>query len=146
MKSKIIFSILAVAALILAPAARADNAPYNMMAERVFDGMVASPGHVVDGMVFFPLVTNDRVIEVQLGPKDFVGKSGFNLKAGEMVTVLGMSAIVGEQEIILAREVRTMRAVLIVRDRNGQPMWDANRPVQMDPEFPESGLCEMIMP
>ena len=135
MKSKIIFSILAVAALILAPAARADNAPYNMMAERVFDGMV-----------FFPLVTNDRVIEVQLGPKDFVGKSGFNLKAGEMVTVLGMSAIVREREIILAREVRTMRAVLIVRDRNGQPMWDANRPVQMDPEFPESGLCEMIMP
>jgi hypothetical protein len=122
------------------------DARYNVMAERMVDGEAAGPGHVTDGIVFFPLRTGDRVIEVELGPKDFVRRSGFNLKAGEMVTVLGAPAKAGENRVLLAREVRTMRALFVVRDRNGRPMWDANRPVEMDPETSESTLCEMIMP
>jgi hypothetical protein len=63
-----------------------------------------------------------------------------------MVTVIGMSIVAGKRETVLAREVRTMRGALILRDRNGLPVWDSNRPVQMDTEFPEDTLCEMIMP
>jgi hypothetical protein len=146
MKSKIFLSVLIAASLPVISAFALDGARYNVMAERMFEGIVASPGHVVDGMVFFPLRTEDRLIEVELGPKNFVGKSGFNLKVGEMVSVIGALADMGGQEVVLAREVRTMRAVLIVRDRNGYPMWDSTRPVEMDPEFSESGMCEMIMP
>jgi hypothetical protein len=119
---------------------------YNPAAERMFDGTAASTGHVVNGVVFFTLMVGDRVVEVELGPKEFVGKSGFNVKAGEMVSVIGMSRVAGKRETVLAREVRTTRDALILRDRNGLPVWDSNRPVQMDTEFVEDTLCEMIMP
>jgi hypothetical protein len=138
--SKVLFSILLAAALV------PDDTRYNVRAERMFEGIVASAGHVINGIVFFPLATDERVIEVELGPKEFVAKKGFNLKAGEMVTVVGVSTVAGGREMVLAREVRTMRAVLVLRDRNGLPMWDLDRPVEMDPEFSESNMCEMVMP
>jgi hypothetical protein len=36
--------------------------------------------------------------------------------------------------------------VFTIRDRNGGPMWDLDRPIQMDPDRAESVLCEMILP
>ena len=121
-----------------------DSLRYDMTLERTFEGTVVSKGHMIEGLMYFPLKTADRVMEVQLGPKNFVKSSGFKLKVGEMVTVVGSPAMLKEREVLLAREVRTMTAVFVVRDRNGEPMWDPNRPIQMDPEFNESELCEMI--
>ena len=63
--------------------------------------------------------------------------------AGAIVTVVGMPVMLEDREVVLAREVRSMGMVLIVRDRNGAPMWDVNRPVQMDPDFAESTVCEL---
>jgi hypothetical protein len=153
MKTGVLVSILVATTFILSPDAAAasidDRNPdlrYSVLAERMLDGEVASIGHVVNGIVFFPLRTGNVVIEVEIGPKDFVGKSGYNLKVGEMVAVLGAPVRVEGQEILLAREVRTMRSLFVVRDRNGRPMWEINRPVEMDPEFSESTLCEMILP
>jgi hypothetical protein len=153
MKTTVLVSVLMAPALILSlavPAASTDDRNfdprYNVMAERMVDGEAAGPEHVTDGIVFFPLRTRARVIQVELGPKDFVRRIGLQLKAGEMVTVLGVPAKAGENRVLLAREVRTMRALFVVRDRNGRPMWDVNRPVEMDPEISESTLCEMVMP
>jgi hypothetical protein len=140
--SKLLLSILMVATL----AADDWDTRYNPAAERIFAGTAAGARQVVNGVVFFPLMVEDRMIEVELGPKEFVGKSGFNVKAGETVTVIGMSRVVGNRETLLAREVRTMRGALILRDRNGLPLWDSKRPVQTDTEFPEDTLCELIMP
>jgi hypothetical protein len=101
---------------------------------------------VVEGLLYFPLKTADRVIEVQLGPKDFVERSGFKLKIGEIVTVIGVPRMMGPLEVLLAREVRTAKTTFVLRDRNGRPMWDSEAPVQMDPEFDESTMCEMVKP
>jgi hypothetical protein len=122
-----------------------ETARYNVVAERLIDGEVAGIGHVVTGIVFFKLKTGDRVIQVELGPREFVAKSGFNLKIGEMVAVLGAPPTSGRRGVILAREVRTMSALFVVRDRNGRPMWDPDRPVEMDPESSESNLCKMLV-
>ena len=151
--------IVAVAALMLPVAAAAnvkldlirdlrdiDRARYDVMFENTFEGSVASTGHVVEGLLYFPLKTADGVIEVQLGPKDFVERSGFKLKIGEIVTVIGVPRMVGALEVLLAREVRTAKTILVLRDRNGRPMWDSEAPVQMDPEFDESTMCEMVKP
>jgi len=152
MKIRILISVLMSIALLLPTAVTASStddrdfdARYNVMAERMLDGEVAGPRHVVDGIVFFPLRTRGRVTEIELGPIDFVRASGFNVKAGEMATGLGAPAKAGQNRVLLAREVRTMTTLFVVRDRNGRPIWDANRPVEMDPETSESTLCEMIM-
>jgi hypothetical protein len=109
---------------------------YNVLAERMFQGVVASRGHVVEGLVYFPLRTNNLTVEVQIGPKEFVERSGFKLKTGDMVTVIGMPVLMGGRQVVLAREVSCMNGVLIVRDRFGLPLWESDRPIPIDPERP----------
>jgi hypothetical protein len=45
-----------------------------------------------------------------------------------------MPTIVDGKGIVMAREIRTVTTVFVLRDRNGQPMWKMGRPIQMDPE------------
>jgi hypothetical protein len=105
-----------------------------MLKERIFKGAVASKGHVVEGLMYFPLKTANALMEVQLGPKEFVDHSGFKLNVGETITVIGMPLFLNERQVVLAREVRSMNAVLVVRDEVGLPLWDQDRPILMDPE------------
>ncbi len=109
-----------------------------MLAERVFEGSVESKENDVEGLLYFAFKTADDIMEVQIGPKEFVKRSGFKLKPGGMFTVLGVQVVVKARKILLAREVRTTSAVFVVRDHDGQPMWNTDRPIQMDTEFPES--------
>jgi hypothetical protein len=107
---------------------------YNVLSERVFKGIVASKGHIIEGLMYFPLRTANSMMEVQIGPKEFVERSGFKLNAGDMVTVIGMPVVMKERQVVLAREVSSMNGVLIVRDRVGLPLWELDRPIRMDPE------------
>jgi hypothetical protein len=142
MKPRTLFSILIVVAVVLLPAAASGTS--DVWDERMFEGTIASRGREVEGLMYFPLKTITTVLEVQIGPKDFVDRSGFKPKAGEMVTVIGVPAILDGREALLAREVRTRSTVFVVRDPNGDPMW--LKPVQMDPDLPESVMCEVIEP
>ena len=123
-----------------------DRIRYDVLAEQVYEGTVGSKGHVVDGLMYFALRMSNSTVEVQIGPEEFVKGSGFKLKIGEMVTAMGMPLVWNGRNIVLAREVSNMTSVLVVRDRDGYPMWDLNRPIQMDPELSELHLCEMIEP
>jgi hypothetical protein len=125
-------------------AASVDEIRYDVTAEKIHWGVIGSKGHAMDGFRYFPLDTADGRIDVQLGPCDFVDNSGFVFKVGEIVSVIGMPAVIGEHEILIAREVQSMTAVLVLRNRKGEPMWAANPPIQMDPEKPRQGnspLC-----
>ena len=155
MMTKAAFAMLFAAALVLlltaaggaSPTSRnPDTVPYDVTAERMFEGMVAGTLHSVGGIMYFTLKTVERDLEVELGPRDFIERNEFKLKIGEMVTVAGVRTMVRQREVLLAREVRSGRGVFIVRDRNGAPMWEADRPIQMDPERSESLLCELITP
>ena len=151
--NKLIFSILIAIALLLlltTTAASRDsrdvNGRYDVMAERTFDGTAACTVHLFEGFMYFALQAADKTIEVQLGPKSFVESRGFNVKAGDSVSVVGAMAKLSGREVLLAREVRTMTMLFVVRDRNGEPMWNPNRPVQMDTEFNELPMCQMMDP
>ena len=111
-----------------------DIAGYNVLEERMFRGIVASEGHISEGLMYFSLRTTDTTMEVQIGPKDFAKYSGFKLQSGDMVTVIGMPVVMKDRQVVLAREVRSMNGILIVRDRLGLPLWEGNRPILMDPE------------
>lgn len=154
MLPKTVFAILFSAAVLLtlqataaaSPSSRNPDANYDVASERTFGGMVTRPAHSVAGTMYFTLKTADADLEIQLGPRDFIEKSEFKLKLGEMVTVLGVPSTLLDRHVVLAREIRCRKGVFVVRDRNGDPMWDADRPIQMDPDRAESVLCEMIMP
>ena len=123
-----------------------DRIRYDVRAEQVYEGTVGSKGHVVDGLMYFTLRMSDRNVDVEIGPEEFVEQSGFKLKIGKAVTAMGMPLVWNGRDIVLAREVSNMTSVLIVRDRDGYPMWDMERPIHMDPVLLKSHLCEMIKP
>ena len=136
----ILLSAIAVGAMARADDGRDRLPKYDVEAERTFEGAILSKGHEVEGLVYVPIRMMDEILEIQVGPRQFIEHSGFTLKIGEMVTVVGMPAVVKNREVVLAREVRTMNSVLVVRDYNGQPMWQTDRPLQMDPEHRDDGV------
>jgi len=140
MLTKTIFAILFAAAA--SRSIRNPDANYDVASERTFGGMVTRTAHSVAGTMYFTLKTADADLEIQLGPRDFIEKSEFKLKLGEMVTVIGVRSTLLDRDVVLAREIRCRKGVFVVRDRNGDPMWDADRPIQMDPDRAESVLCE----
>jgi len=119
---------------------------YDPSAEQVYEGIAASNGHPLAGLMYFTLRSSDKTLEIQIGPQEFIEQSGFKFKIGEMVTVVGMPLVWNRRDIVLARRVSNMTTVLIVRDREGHPKWEMKGPVQMDPEIPNPNLCDMIEP
>ena len=127
-------AIVLLAAVVVSAGNRRDVTGYNLLKERTFEGIVASKGHIIEGLMYFPLRTANAMMEVQIGPKEFVDRSGFKLNVGEPVAVIGMPLIENERQVVLAREVSSMNAVLVVRDRFGLPLWERDRPIYMDPD------------
>jgi hypothetical protein len=155
MLTKAAFVMLLAAALVLFLTATAATSPhsrnrdtvqYDIGAEREFGGMVARAPHSVGGVMYFTLKTAASDVEVELGPRAFTEKSAFKLKVGEMVTVIGAKTMRAEREVLLARRVLCRSGMFILRDRDGSPLWEGDRPILMDPDRAESNLCEMIMP
>ena len=107
---------------------------YNVLKERMFKGVVASEGVIIEGLMHFQLKVTNAIVEVQIGPKEFVERCGFKINTGDTVTVIGMLVVVNARHVVLAREVRGKNGVLIVRDQVGLPLWEKDRPILMDPE------------
>jgi hypothetical protein len=140
MRRKLVFCALFAAIVLLAAvvvvafnprSSDRDVIGYNPLQERIFKGTVAGKEHAIEGLLYFPLRTKNALVEVQIGPKDFLERCGFELNAGETVTVIGMPVTMMNRHVVLARHVRSMSGMLIVRDQAGLPLWEL--PVQMDP-------------
>jgi hypothetical protein len=92
---------------------------YDVRAERVLEGVVAGKGHVIDGFMYFPLKTADTIVEVQLGPKEFVERSTFIFKPGDTVVVVGVPVVLNQHPVVLARQISGMNGTLVLRDDDG---------------------------
>ncbi len=119
---------------------------YNVLAVRIFKGTVTGGGFVQGKLMYFPLRTAGATMEVQVGPKEFVERSGFKIQTGDMVTVIGMPIVTKDRQVVLAREIRSMSGVLIVRDETVLPLWEKDGPTLMDPErrIRSSDRCELM--
>lgn len=148
MKRVILFALTAAAiVLLLGTAAGAlaadrvrDHVQYDLKAEQVFVGAIHQKPTPFDGRMYFTLWTSNGAVAVEIGPREFVERSGFKLGSGLMVTVVGMPIVIDHREMVLAREIKIGDSVFVVRDRNGEPMWDMDRPIQMDPDVGDNSL------
>jgi hypothetical protein len=128
--------LLLMAGVMVLGAAQDERTPlYNLSNERVFQGVIESKGHIVEGFMYFPVRTRQGMIEVQAGPGEFLRLKNFDLVPGDNVRILGEKVVIGDRQIVLPREIRCARGVLIVRDDDGVPIWES-KPTQMDPERP----------
>ena len=117
-----------------------DSMTYDPAAEQVFVGTVHSKPTPFAGRMYFTLWTRNGAVAVEIGPKEFVERSGFKFSSGQIITVIGMPIVISHREMVLAREITAGDSVFVVRDLNGEPMWDRDRPIQMDPE---AGTCSV---
>src|SRR5262245_65412586 len=92
---------------------------YDVRAERVLEGIVAGKGHVMDGLMYFPLKTADTILEVQVGPKEFVERTTFIFKPGDTVVVVGVPVVLNQRAVVLARQISGMSGTLVLRDDDG---------------------------
>jgi hypothetical protein len=111
-------------AIVVSPSDRRDrnrnlDGYYDVKAERIFEGFVAGKRHILDGLMYFPFKTTDTVVEVQLGPKEFVQRSAFIFKPGDMMVVVGVPVVLNERRAVLAREISGMNGTLLIRDDEG---------------------------
>jgi hypothetical protein len=111
-----------------------DGITYDPPAEQVFVGTVHAKPTLSSGRMYFTLWTRTGAVAVEIGPKDFAERIGLKLTSGQLVTVIGMPIVISPREMVLAREITMGDSVFVVRDRNGHPMWDRDRPIEMDPE------------
>ena len=111
-------------AIVVSPSDRRDrnrnlDGYYDVKAERIFEGVVAGKGHIMDGVMYLPLKTADTYLEVQLGPKEFVERSTVTFKPRDMVVIVGVSVVLNERRVVLAREISGMTGTLVLRDDDG---------------------------
>jgi hypothetical protein len=144
MTNKWLFCLFLVAAILLAASltlggaqrsAYPETPAYNLKAERLIEGTIAGKGHIMDGLMYFPLKTKDKVLEMQVGhAEEFLEKDDFSFDPGETVRVIGVVTVIDSRVVILAREIRSMKGIWRLRDQNGTPIWEIQKPIQMDPE------------
>ena len=79
---------------------------------------------------------------VHLGPAWFIERQQNQFKEGDQVQIVGSEVNLDGQRIIMANFVREGDRVMLLRQRNGSPAWDAWREMselRNNPSFPRSG-------
>jgi hypothetical protein len=70
---------------------------------------------------------SDKVVSVQLAPKDYLKEIECWIKAGDVVEITGAKATDSGDEII-AREVVFGNNTMVLRDNKGVPIWEMWKP------------------
>lgn len=83
---------------------------------------------VGDNLLILAATVEGRPLQVILAPEEYVKKQAFTFTAGATVEVTGMpGAQVNGEPAMLARQVKSGRATLTLRDATGKPAWGTVR-------------------
>jgi hypothetical protein len=73
--------------------------------------------------VLVTLTTASKSITVRIGPEAFLIDNGFQLAAGDAITVKGSLRQTRRYEALIASEVEKDGVTLVLRDSSGKPRW-----------------------
>jgi hypothetical protein len=136
------FSLLAVLVLVSASWAAAQGprrccmrggmARYDTATEATYKGTVeevtqySCPG-MGGGGTHLTVKSEDRTLDVHLGPANFVASQKISFAKGDQIAVTGSKVKLGDDEVIIAREVKKGDTTLTLRDAQGVPKWSRGR-------------------
>jgi hypothetical protein len=69
------------------------------------------------------LKTDSGDLTVHVGPSSYISAQGFSFAKGDALEVTGSKVKMGEQDVLLAREIKKDGKVLTLRDAQGFPKW-----------------------
>jgi len=128
---------LAVSVFVLAATAFAANDPaYNASSVVDIDGVIAAvrnapAGSPLEG-THLTVKTKAAMIDVYLGPAEFLRIFKTNFPVGNEVEVIGSKVKFDNNDVILTKEVSVGSATITLRDAHGAPDWK-NWGVEIDP-------------
>jgi hypothetical protein len=98
------------------------------MNSQSYEGRIAEviylPGVTPDAaMVELRLQSGSDVIPVRLGPTGFLKQNQLTLKEGDVITVTGYRASVGDGDVLVVTEVGKDGRTVRLRDRLGHSAW-----------------------
>jgi hypothetical protein len=76
------------------------------------------------------LKTDSGTIEVHVGPTFYLEKQQFPLAKGDRIEVVGSKVKIGNDDVLLAREISKDGKKLVLRDRSGIPLWSGGKRMQ----------------
>lgn len=123
-------SLILLLTTVVASAQAGKNGPkYDVTKETKLKGTVTQ---VVEGAAGTDVTTitvkiNDKVVNVQLAPKDYLKEIECWVKVGDAVEVTGAKVTDAGDEII-AREVVFGNNTMVLRDNKGVPIWELWKP------------------
>lgn len=86
---------------------------------------VQEPGRA--GGTHLKLKTDKETVVVHLGPRFFLDKHNFKVAKGDVVEVTGSRVKLGEEEVVVAREIAKGETRLKLRTKAGIPLWSLGR-------------------
>ena len=130
-KELLLYALLAAAIVLLSATAVAAferddvlrRVRYDVSAEREFEGSVVDTPRVFEGFMHFTLRTEDALVVVQIGPKDFVQRSKFKLETGQMLFLGAFQALAISLFVLKYRvpQADSRRETLLVGSFSARP-------------------------
>jgi len=86
-------------------------------------------GPMMGGMggVHLKLTTKDGSKEVHLGPSSYLTEKKFTINKGDTLEIIGSLVKMDGTEAFIARELKKGSETLVLRDKNGIPLWSGYR-------------------
>ena len=122
--------LLAITAIaVSAQTAAKPGSKYDVTKETKLKGTITqvTEGAGITDPTVLTLKAGDKVISVELAPKDYLKEIECWVKVGDVVEVTGAKvADAGDQ--IIAREVVLGNSTMVLRDNKGVPVWELWKP------------------
>ena len=71
--------------------------------------------------------TDNGVIEVHVGPTDYIASQQFSFATGDVIEVTGSKVKMQDKDVLLAREIKKEGKTLVLRNAQGVPNWSRGR-------------------
>jgi hypothetical protein len=108
------------------------GSPYQRMYDPAAVGTVSGTVESVDkvmpmkGMqagIHLTVRTETETVDVHLGPEWYIERLDTRIEKGDRIEVKGSRVVVAGKHVLIAAEVKKGETVLVLRDKNGVPVW-----------------------
>ncbi len=124
----VLFLMAVLAAVAFAQNNTADEPPkYDVAKEVTIKGTVEEVKQVPNPKgamgIHLMVKSGSDVLEVRLCPNSFLKEIDIAFNKGDELKVTGSKVRVGEKDVILAREIERGNNTIVLRDKQGVPVW-----------------------
>jgi DNA/RNA endonuclease YhcR with UshA esterase domain len=115
------------APLVMAQKTAAEAPKYDVDKEATIKGTVEEIKEVPNPKgqigIYLMVKSGTETLEVRLCPNSFLKEFEVAFKKGDQVTITGSKVRVDEKDVILAREIEFGNNKIVLRDKQGVPVW-----------------------